>query len=78
LQSAEDCAADLRPVIEAIKRLDLKALPALEKARLDNALQNVDPKVALDDLVNLLVSCTETMDTVKDALRNFRRDVLSR
>lgn len=76
LQTAEDFARDLRRLIEAYRRIDLNALSALDRVRIEDTTREVDPDFALDELLSLLASSAESTSSMKEALRIFRREVL--
>jgi len=72
LNSLENCIHDLQRAFVAYVKIDVASLSGADRSRVENMLQDYDPKVIFEDIANLLDMNQNSLGEVKGKLKALR------
>lgn len=75
-QLMRDYITDIRKIYDAIARVDLQALPTVDRLRIEKTIREVEPEVTFEEIGHLLGDTVNDSEELKDQILRFRDVVL--
>jgi pSer/pThr/pTyr-binding forkhead associated (FHA) protein/uncharacterized coiled-coil DUF342 family protein len=72
----QDFLTDLRKVYDNYRRVDLSEVATLDRVRIERTLREMDPDTTFEELQHTVDGTVEVTESMKSALRDFRKKTL--